>query len=449
MKLLCLRSLSIVILGLAQATVLATQPVHSKTLAPTLKKVMPAVVHIAVQGNPFWLRSNIQSKQAPSSKTEPLHQHPKQQIGSGVILNAKEGTIVTNAHLVFKAHNIIVTLKDGRHFIGHLVGLDTATDLAVIRIKPNQLNSIVQAQHPVHVGDFVIAVGSPFGLTQSVTSGIVSGIQRHLGIEGIENFIQTDASINPGNSGGALVNQAGELIGINTAILSASGGNIGIGFAIPINIVQPITEQLLKYGNIKRGMLGIVAQTLTPSLAKALKTQHSEGALVNQIIPDSSAQQAGLKPEDLIIKMNQEPITNAPSIRSLAAVVRAGSTITLTLERQGKIMHQKLTLKTQADQTHRAIKLKPSQILKGLILQNLDRMVDGGEHIMGVEVLQAATGSVGWLAGLEPHDIILKINHAPTQDLKQLTQHIQKHRHNRYLFNILRGQNQLYLVLEA
>ena len=449
MKFFCLRSLSVVIMCLAQTAALPTQPVHSNTLAPTLKKVMPAVVHIAVQGNPFWLRSNLQSKQAPSSKTEQLPQKPTQQIGSGVILNAKEGTIVTNAHLVFKAHNIIVTLKDGRHFIGHLVGLDTATDLAVITIKPHQLSSITQAQHPVHVGDFVIAVGSPFGLTQSVTSGIVSGIHRHLGIEGIENFIQTDASINPGNSGGALVNQSGELIGINTAILSASGGNIGIGFAIPINIVQPITEQLLKYGNVKRGMLGIIAQTLTPSLAKALKTQHSEGALVNQIVPNSPAQQAGLKPEDLIIKINQEPITNAPSIRSLAAVLRAGSKVTLTLERQGKIIHQKITLQPHADQTHRSIKLKASQILKGLILQNLDRMFDGGQHIMGVEVLQAATGSVGWLAGLESHDIILKINHLPTRNLKQLTQHIQKHQHTTYLLNILRGQNQIYLVLEA
>ncbi|MBM93477.1 MAG: protease [Legionellales bacterium] len=417
-----------------------------QSLAPTLKKVMPAVVHIEVTGSPFWLRSQMPPSKQKNRSNAPVQ---AQQIGSGVILNAEKGIIVTNAHLVLKAESITVTLNDGRHFMGHLVGLDSPTDLAVITIKPIRLTAIAQTEDTVHVGDQVIAVGSPFGLTQSVTSGIVSGIHRHLGIEGVENFIQTDASINPGNSGGALVNRSGKLIGINTAILSASGGNIGIGFAIPINIVEPITAQLLQYGNVKRGLLGIVAQTLTPALSKALHLKHTEGALINHIIPGSAAEKAGLKVEDLVVKVNEDPITNAPNIKSLAAVLRAGSKVHLTLERAGKILHPTVILSDPSQKTTRHKPSTPQSYLKGLELQNLDRMIDGERVVLGVEVLHTATGSAGWLAGLKPHDIIIAVDHTPVHNLKTFIKQINAPTHHGHLLRVLRDFNKLYLVIET
>ena len=279
------------------------------TLAPMLDQSKPAVVniatrsHVPVQYNPllndpFFRRFfNIPQQQQPQKRTT-------QSLGSGVIFDAKQGLVLTNNHVIQRADEITVSLTDGRSFQAELVGSDPETDVALIKIPAEQLTALPLADSDqLRVGDFVVAIGNPFGLGQTVTSGIVSALGRSgLGIEGYENFIQTDASINPGNSGGALVNLRGELVGINTAIFSPNQrvGNIGIGFAIPSNMVRQISDQLIKYGEVKRAYLGVQMQDITPDLAKAFNLDSNNGAVVTRVQKGSAADDAGVKVGDII-----------------------------------------------------------------------------------------------------------------------------------------------------
>jgi serine protease Do/serine protease DegQ len=285
----------------------ATQNQELPSLAPMLDNVTPAVVNIATEGrvqmkqnplfnDPFFRRFfNVPRGQQPLERKT-------QSLGSGVIVDSERGLVLTNNHVIANAVEITVTLRDGRQLKAEVVGTDPETDVAVIKIPSENLVDIQPSDSDaLRVGDFVVAIGNPFGLGQTVTSGIVSALSRSgLGIEGYEDFIQTDASINPGNSGGALVNLRGELVGINTAIFSQSGGNIGIGFAIPINLALQITEQLLEKGEVDRGFIGIQAQDLNPDLAEAFGMKHQRGAIVNSVFPDSPAENAGLRPGDVI-----------------------------------------------------------------------------------------------------------------------------------------------------
>jgi serine protease Do/serine protease DegQ len=271
------------------------------TLAPMLERVTPAVVNIATRGR-------VQVRENPLLSDPffrrffdlptPRRERRTQSLGSGVIIDAAEGYVVTNHHVIAKAQEISVTLRDGRALPATLVGADPEADIAVIQVTADDLGELPLADSDaLRVGDFVVAIGNPFGLGQTVTSGIVSALGRSgLGIEGYEDFIQTDASINPGNSGGALVNLRGELVGINTAILAPSGGNVGIGFAIPASMVRELVAQLVEHGEVRRGQLGIVLQDLTPQLAEAFGIANGGGAVVSQVLDGSPAERAGLQP---------------------------------------------------------------------------------------------------------------------------------------------------------
>jgi Do/DeqQ family serine protease len=310
------------------------------SLAPMLKSVTPGVVNIAVKGrqriqnplleDPFFRRFfNVPQGQQNYAET--------QATGSGVIVDAAQGYVLTNAHVIANETSIAVTTKDNRRFAAKLVGRDTETDVAVLKINSEQLTAVpLGDSDKLQVGDFVVAIGNPFGLGQTVTSGIVSALGRSgLGIEGYEDFIQTDASINPGNSGGALVDLKGDLVGINTAILAPGGGNIGIGFAVPINMARKVMDQLIRYGEVKRGRIGVTIQDLTPDLAQAMNTKQINGAVIAKVDTGSSADRAGLKSGDLVIAANGVTIHSGTQLRDAIGLTRVGDDVSLTIDRNG------------------------------------------------------------------------------------------------------------------
>jgi serine protease Do/serine protease DegQ len=310
------------------------------TLAPLLTEVTPGVVNIAVQGrirveqnplyqDPFFRRFFGIPDQAPEREF--------QSAGSGVIVDAERGYVLTNDHVVRQAEQITVGLQDGRRLPAELIGTDPEADIALLKISADGLVAVPLGDaNTLRVGDFVVAIGNPFGLGQTVTSGIVSALERSgLGLEGYENFIQTDAAINPGNSGGALVDLRGGLVGINTAILGPSGGNVGIGFAIPINMAREIVDQLVSYGEVKRGRLGVVVQDLTPELAEAFRADVARGAVIADVIPGSPAEEAGLERGDLIIAVNGIAVRGATHLRNRIGLTRLGEAVELEIVQNG------------------------------------------------------------------------------------------------------------------
>ncbi len=311
------------------------------SLAPMLARITPGVVNIAVRGrvraqnpllqDPFFRRFfNLPQNQLPEERET-------QATGSGVIVDAAKGYVLTNGHVVEHATRIEVTTKDNRRLTAKLIGRDADTDVAVLQISPANLTAVPMGDSDrLQVGDFVVAIGNPFGLGQTVTSGIVSALGRSgLGIEGYEDFIQTDASINLGNSGGPLVNLRGECVGINTAILAPGGGNIGIGFAVPINMARKVMEQLLRYGEVKRGRIGVAIQDLTPDLAQAMNTAHTTGAVIARVDPASPAERAGLHSGDLVVAVNGVAVRSGTQLRNMIGLARIGDEVELTVDRRG------------------------------------------------------------------------------------------------------------------
>ena len=311
------------------------------TLAPMLARVTPGVINIAVRGkvraenpllqDPFFRRFfNLPQRSQPEERET-------QATGSGVIVDAQNGYILTNGHVVDNATKIEVTTKDNKRFTAKLVGRDTEADVAVLQIPAQNLTAVPLGDSDrLQVGDFVLAVGNPFGLGQTVTSGIVSALGRSgLGIEGYEDFIQTDASINPGNSGGPLVNLYGQVVGINTAILAPGGGNIGIGFAVPINMARRVMDQIVRYGEVKRGRIGVAIQDLTPELAQAMNTKQTVGAVIARVEAGSAAEQAGLKTGDLVVAVNGTAVHSGTQLRNMIGLARIGDQVTLTVDRRG------------------------------------------------------------------------------------------------------------------
>jgi Do/DeqQ family serine protease len=406
----------------AMPSAVGDTPVPS--LSPMIKKVSPAIVNIATRGtihekgpqnplldDPFFRRFfDVPQDSGPRDR-------PFQSAGSGVIFDAKAGYIVTNAHVVENASEITVTLQDGRDLKADVVGSDEPSDVAVLKVKTDSLIQIPLGDSAkVEVGDFVVAIGNPFGLQHTVTSGIISGLSRSgINPDGYEDFIQTDASINPGNSGGALVNLRGELIGINTAILSRSGGNIGIGFAIPVNMAHSVMDQLVKYGSVKRGLLGVSMYTVTPDIAQSLGLANAQGALVSQVVDGSPAEKAGIHTGDVITSINSQPVKSNGELRNAIGLMRVGDKVEIGLLREGKPVHVTAviadTSTPQAGNTaapegiHRAF--------EGATL--VDAPDAGGALVKGVE-----PGSAAAQVGLRSNDVIIGANRGRVTTVQQL-----------------------------
>ncbi len=421
------------------------------TLAPMLDQSKPAVVniatrsHVPVQYNPllndpFFRRFfNIPQQQQPQKRTT-------QSLGSGVIFDAKQGLVLTNNHVIQRADEITVSLTDGRSFQAELVGSDPETDVALIKIPAEQLTALPLADSDqLRVGDFVVAIGNPFGLGQTVTSGIVSALGRSgLGIEGYENFIQTDASINPGNSGGALVNLRGELVGINTAIFSPNQrvGNIGIGFAIPSNMVRQISDQLIKYGEVKRAYLGVQMQDITPDLAKAFNLDSNNGAVVTRVQKGSAADDAGVKVGDIITAVDNTRLSNADNLRNTIGLLMVDQTIALDILREG----EQKTLKATVKEVQKPV-VEPSAHprLSGATFGDIEASSPQYGKVAGVMVYSVKHDSPAQYSGLRPEDIITSVNKQAVSSLEDFKPLVQNNR--TLLLNITRDKQTLYLFI--
>ena len=415
------------------------------SLAPMLEHVTPAVVSIAIEGKQVskQLPEAYQFFFGPHFPSEQVQERPFRGLGSGVIIDADKGYIVTNQHVINNADKIMVQLYDGNELTAKLIGSDKSSDIALLQINtPQKLTAIKLANSDkLRVGDFAIAIGNPFGLGQTVTSGIVSALGRSgLNLENIENFIQTDAAINSGNSGGALINLNGELIGINTAILAPDRGNVGIGFAIPSNMVNNLAAQIIKFGHVQRGTLGVQGRELTAELAKTFGYDTNQGAFVNQVMPNSAAQKAGLKAGDIITTMNGSPIRSFSELRAKVATLGAGKTLTLQAMRNGKLQQFTVTLSASADNNVQADDLHSS--LNGAQFTNVIR--NGKFH--GVEVSQLIKGSLAARSGLLKGDIIIGLNRSAINNLGQLRQALE-HPPKIIALEIQRANNVLYIII--
>lgn len=430
------------------------------SLAPMLKKVMPAVVNIAAENRVELISDEEISDDGSQSdeneqpgKPQKRRNIPNQSIGSGVVLDAKKGYIITNAHLIKNAKSITVTLSDGRHFKAKKIGIDEGSDVAIVQIEANNLVSLPMGNpNNLNVGDAVVAIGNPFGLnrfgpTSTATAGIISALHRSgMEIENYENFIQTDASINPGNSGGALVNLKGELIGINTAILSPSGGgNVGIGFAIPINMANSVAQQLIKYGSVRRGLMGILVQPLTPDLAQAFSLNNEKGAVVSLVNPGSPAAKAGLKVGDLITQMNGQIIDSAAQVRNIAGLLRVNDTVSLTILREGKKMN--ISMRIVDPRKHEEQRQNEDSFLFGVALKDFSEDSPYHGRINGVQVTGLLENSPAFRSGLRPGDIITSANKIDTDNVEALKNAMKK-KQDELLLHILRGPSAAFVVVK-
>src|SRR5882762_1419632 len=400
------------------ATPVADSPVPS--LAPMVKRTSPSVVNIATRGtikekpgqrnplmdDPFFRRF---FDTPPDSKPR---ERQFQSAGSGVIVDAKNGYIITNHHVVENASEITITLLDNRSFTAKVVGSDEGADIAVLQAKqPNLIAMPLGDSAHLEVGDFVVAIGNPFGLQHTVTAGIVSALGRSgINPEGYEDFIQTDASINPGNSGGALVNLKGELVGINSAILSGSGGNIGIGFAIPVNMVKSVMDQLIKYGQVKRGQLGVQLYSVTADIAKEFGLTETTGALVAGVAPGSAAERAGVKTGDIITSLNGATMKSASELRNAIGMLHVGDKVDLGLLRDGKPRKVTALIAERAE----VESASAAEINRGLDGAELADAPDGG----GVVVNKIQEASAAAQAGIRPNDVIVGVGRTPVTNMK-------------------------------
>jgi serine protease Do/serine protease DegQ len=417
------------------------------TLAPMLAQVTPAVVNISVttrtvEANPlardpffrWWF--NLPEQQ----------QREERAAGSGVIIDAARGLVITNHHVVKDAQEIVVILKDRRVFKAQLVGSDPGTDVAVLRIPAERLSAIRMADSDaVNVGDFVVAIGNPFGIGQTVTSGIVSAVGRGgLTMEGYEEFIQTDASINPGNSGGALVNLRGELVGINTAIIGPAGANVGIGFAIPTNMARAVIDQIQRFGEVRRGRLGVTTQDLTPELAKTLGVTVTEGAVVGGVEKGSAAERAGLRPKDVVIAVNDRPIRASSELRNRIGLVPVGDEVDMTVLRGGR----QIKVRARVGEMFQAISVSGESVpqLAGLKVADVQPGMPGYGKLEGVVVTGSESGSPAFKNGLRVGDVIYGVNQWRVRSVKQFIEALRTADQPLRLA-LLRGEYRITLII--
>ena len=414
------------------------------SLAPMLEKVLPAVVSVQVEGTarqsqriPEELKKYF-GEDAPDQQAQPF-----EGLGSGVIIDAAKGYILTNNHVISQADKISVQLNDGREFDAKLIGGDDQSDIALLQVQnPSNLTQIAIADSDkLRVGDFAVAVGNPFGLGQTATSGIVSALGRSgLNLEGLENFIQTDASINRGNSGGALLNLNGELIGINTAILAPGGGSIGIGFAIPSNMAKTLSQQLIQFGEVKRGLLGIKGMEMSADIAKAFKLNVQRGAFVSEVLPNSGSAKAGVKSGDIIVSLNDKPLSSFAELRSRIATTEPGAKVKLGLIREGKPLTVEVTLDKSTSSSASAEQISPA--LQGATLS--DGQLKNGTK--GITVTTVEKSSPAAQAGLHQDDVIVGVNRTRVQSIAEMRKVLES-KPAVIAPQIIRGNDTLYILL--
>jgi Do/DeqQ family serine protease len=426
------------------------------TLAPLVKQVEPAVVSIATKGtvsapsnplmeDPFFRRFFG----LPPEQQQRERRREVQSAGSGVIVDAAKGYILTNHHVIDNAEEIEVVLNDKRSLKAKVIGSDPGTDIAVLQIEngTNLTQMRLGNSDQVQVGDFVLAIGNPFGLQHTVTSGIVSALGRSgINPDGYEDFIQTDASINPGNSGGALLNLRGELIGINSAIFSNSGGNIGIGFAIPVNIAKSIMSQILQFGEVKRGLLGVSISDFNADSAKAIGVEATaEGALVQEIVDGSAAEKAGIEVGDVIVSVDGQRVKGAADLRNTIGLKRSGDTVQIDVIRDGK----RRQFATKLSEVSNAAKIDGGEAhpgLAGAALANHQGENDGeGFAGPGVMIESVAPDSPAAQAGLQANDIIVSVNRVRVRTVRELQQAASQQ--SLLIVSIRRGNRNLLLQL--
>jgi len=415
------------------------------SLAPMLATVTPAVVNIAViQRRPEAQNPLLRDPFFRRFFGLPDQDRPQMSAGSGVIMDAGQGYVLTNHHVIKDASEVVVTLKDNRRFEARVVGSDAGTDIALLKIEAERLVAAQPADSDaLQVGDFVVAIGNPFGIGQTVTSGIVSALGRAgLSSGGYEEFIQTDAPINPGNSGGALVNLKGELVGINTAIIGPTGGNVGIGFAVPVNMARAVMRQLIRFGEVRRGRLGISMQDVPPERARALGLADGLGAVIAEVQPDSPAARAGLSVGDVVIAVNGRLVTTASGLRARLGVLPVGETVELTVRR---------------DRATRTIRARIGEIearhgrqgrripeLEGATLAAVQRDAREGTH-GGVLVVAVEAGTPAFEHGLRPGDLIVGVNRRRVESVEALAQRLRGR--GQVALNVVRGDFLLTIVI--
>ena len=392
------------------------------SLAPIIEGVAPAVVNISVSGSvvatnplfgdPFFGRF-----------FESPGRRPFQSAGSGVIVDAGSGYILTNFHVVENAEEIEVALEDNRVLGATVVGSDADSDIAVLQVEADGLEEMpLGDSEELRVGDFVVAIGNPFRLRHTVTSGIVSGLGR-TGINrnpaGYEDFIQTDASINPGNSGGALINLRGELIGINTAIFSGSGGNIGIGFAIPVNMARSVMNQIISFGSVRRGLLGVNISYITPDLAQTYDLEDTSGALVTAVASGSAAEAAGLQINDVIVSVNGETMDNPDTLRNTIGLLPPGDTVTVDYIRDGNLRNTTATLGEREPSGQAQALAEIDSVFEGAEFVTNDDSRDDFDGTEGVLATVVESGSAAYERGLRSGDVITHINRQRVRSLDE------------------------------
>lgn len=420
------------------------------TVAPVIEQAAPAVVNISV-------RTRVPGSENPLYR-DPFFRHffglpdqiPEREAmsaGSGVIVDAKKGYVLTNHHVIENAQDITVKLRDGRQLKAKLIGSDPGTDIGLVQIDAERLTAISMGNsEDLKVGDFVIAIGNPFGLGQTVTSGIVSAIGRSgLSREKFENFIQTDAPINPGNSGGALINTKGELVGINTAIIAPGGGNVGIGFAVPTNMAKAVLDQLVRHGEVRRGRIGISIQDVTPDIAQALGLPVPKGALISQVEKDSPAEKAGLMPGDAIVAVDGRPVRSGNDLRNSVGLRELGSKVTLGIIRDGK--RKDITVQVDAPRLAELTAGSAIPKLAGVRITEIPSDHPARGEVKGVYAAEVAAGSPAWRLGLRSRDIILAVNQKPVATLTEF-ERAAKAAGDVLALNILRGDAQLFIVVQ-
>lgn len=416
------------------------------TLAPMLEEVTPAVVSISVEGTQR-TRQRIPELfryfYGPNAPQEQVQEQPFRGLGSGVIIDAKEGYVVTNAHVVANADEITVRLSDGRELEAKKIGEDEGSDVALLQIDAEDLSEVPLADSDnLRVGDFVVAIGNPFGIGQTVTSGIVSALSRSgLNLGGYEDFIQTDAAINRGNSGGALVSLDGKLVGINTAIVGPNGGNVGIGFAIPANMMKNLVDQIIKYGEVRRGLLGITGGDVDSGLAEAMDLEVNQGAFVREVSPDSAAEQGGIQPGDIIVAINGKTIKSFSELRAKIGTLGAGAEVKLDLLRDGKNKSVDVTLSDFSARNVQASSLHPA--LEGATLS--DGQTKDGDA--GVEITALTRRSNADRLGLQEDDIIVGVNRNRISNVAELRSYLEDHERGVLALNVKRDDKSLYLVI--